>query len=221
MTKHHFSIKEVFTFGYNKLVQHAWFVFLTGIISSIIVSATIPNPLLVFIVGTMVGLSLVSISLMIVRNHSFSFSDLTTPLLSYKRVLKFFALTSFYMLPVLFLSLTGAIIVFGAANGSTSVTIFGLILTMIFFVISVFITVRLKFFPYIVIEHEYSSVKDLILMSYKLTQNNFWKLLLFILAAAVLNTLGALFFLVGLVVTVPITAFASAHLYDKFKSHSA
>ncbi len=219
MTKHHFALKEVFSFGYNKFIQHAWFVFLTFIIMSSVIGSSIYNPGLNLIVSLMAALSIVSISLMIVRNHSFSFNDLFTPLLSYRRVLRFFALVSFYIIPVLLVGLTSAILVFGAERGSASVTIFGLIFASLFFVINVFIAVRFKFFPYVVVDHEHSSVRDLLRMSYKLTENNFWLVFRFILAAVVFNMLGCLAFGVGLVITVPTTVLASAHLYDKFKSH--
>lgn len=221
MSKHHFTFKEVFMFGWAKTLQHAWFTFLTFIIISIIISATVLNPLLNAVTALMVALSLVSISLMIVRNHAFTFADLFYPLLSPRRVLRFFALFSLFILPSLFVGLTTAIVVVGAASGSASVTIFGLILTLALFVPSLFITVRFKFFPYIVTEHEHSSVKDLIMMSYKLTEGYFWKIFGFLLLAACANIIGALFFGVGLLLTVPTTIFASAHLYDRLKSHTA
>lgn len=221
MSKHHFTFKEVFMFGWAKTVQHAWFAFLTFIIISIIISATVFNPILNLVTSLMVALSLVSISLMIVRNHVFTFADLFYPLLSPRRVLKFFAVFSLYILPVLFVSLATAVFVMGAASGSASVTIFGLILTLVLFVPSLFVTVRLKFFPYIVTEHEHSSIKDLIMMSFKLTEGHFWKIFGFLLLAAFGNMIGLLFFGVGLLVTVPTTIFASAHLYDRLKSHTA
>ena len=203
------------------LFRSAWFAFLTFIITSIIISATVLNPILNAVTVLMVVLSVASISLMIVRNHVFSFSDLFYPLLSPRRVLRFFALFSFYVLPMLLVALTTAILVMGSASGSASVTIFGLILTLIFFVPSIFVTVRFKFFPYIVAEHEHSSVKDLVMMSYKLTEGHFWQILGFLLIASFCNLIGALLFGVGLLVTVPTTVFASAHLYDRLKSHTA
>lgn len=220
MSKHHFTFKEVFTFGWTKTVQHAWFVFLTFIIISIIGTATILNPIINAIVTLMATLSIAAVSLMIVRNHAFSFSDLYNPLLSPRRVLRFFALASFYVLPMLLVMLMGAILFVGAANGSASVTLFGLITTLLLFVPSVFIAVRFNFFPYIVAEHEHSSVRDLIMMSYKLTEGNFWKIFFFIVLAGILNAFGALLFGVGLFLTIPITVFACAHLYDRLKSHS-
>ncbi len=215
-------------FGWNKTVQHAWFSFLTFIIISIIFNATVFNPLTwilptsqVFdtIIALMVGLSLVSISLMIARNHAFTFSDLVNPLLSPRRVLKFFALASLYTFPIFLLTFSFLIIIVGAASFSASVTLFGLILTLGLFFPTLYIAVRFKFFPFIVAEHEHSSVKDLIAMSYKATEGSFWQVLAFMVLVAALNLVGFLFFGVGLLLTVPTTLFAAAHLYDKFKNH--
>ncbi len=220
MSKHHFTFKEVFLFGWNKTLQHAWFIFLTFIIGSIIISSTVLNPLLNVVVALMVGLSLASISLMIVRNHAFSFADLFYPLLSPRRVLKFFALVSLYVLPMLIVMLTGAILVVGAASGSASVTLFGLIMTFVFFVPSLYVAVRFKFFPFVVVEHEHSTIKDLVLMTYKLTGGYFWEILGFMVLACILNIIGLILLGVGLLVTVPVTFFAASHLYDRLKSHT-
>ena len=124
------------------------------------------------------------------------------------------------MLPVLLLTLTTIILVIGSARGSVSVTVFGLIFSLIFFAISLYVTVRFNFFPYVAVEHEHSPVKDLINMSYKLTENNFGPVFGFLFLAVCLNLVGLLFFGLGLLITVPVTVFASAHLYDKLKSHT-
>jgi uncharacterized membrane protein len=221
MTKHHFTFQEVFMFGWNKTKQHAWFIFLTFIIISTIISAAGRTPFLNLIVSLMAGLSLASISLMIVRNRSFSFADIFNPLLSYKRVLKFFALAAFFALPMILVGFTGAILVLGAANGSASVATFGIILTIILLVPSIFFAVRFKFFPFVVIEHENASVTDLVLMSYRLTENNFWSLLGYILIAIGFNMVGAMLIGFGLIFTIPVTILATAYLYDRFKNHSA
>lgn len=46
-----------------------------------------------------------------------------------------------------------------------------------------------------------------------------WKLLGFMIVAILLNILGALLLLVGLLVTIPVTMLAMAHVYTKLKSH--
>jgi len=220
MTKHHFSFKEIFVFGWEKTLQHAWFVFLSTIIITALMGAVSHAFFINFIVCLMAGLSIASISLLIVRNHSFTFMDLVNPVLSHKRVLKFFALVAFYIVPAILLSLTSAVLVMGVTSGSTSAVLFGFILTVALLVPTFYVAVRFKFFPYVVIEHENASVSELILKSYKLTENNFWALFCFMLLALILNIFGLMFFIVGLFITVPVTIFATAHLYDRFKNHT-
>ena len=219
MTKHHFSLQEVFMFGWNKTKQHAWFVVLAAIIISIIINAVYFAPLLNLIVTLMVTLSVASLSLQIVRNHSFTFSDLFTPLLSPLRVLKFFALLGFYIIPVMLVALAMALLFFGVQGGSASMTVFGLVMTTLLLIPSIYITIRFNFFPFVVVEHEHATVPELIRISYKLTEKNFWSLFLFLLCAAVLNMLGMLALGVGLLVTMPVTLLATAYLYDRFKNH--
>jgi uncharacterized membrane protein len=58
MTKHHFSFQEVFTFGWAKTKQHAWFTALTFIIATILISSVKFVPLFDAIVSLMVGISM-------------------------------------------------------------------------------------------------------------------------------------------------------------------
>jgi hypothetical protein len=233
MSKHHFKFKEVFMFGWSKTCQHAWFIFLTFLIIGIISKAVTPNLpggpsmggflALSFgvVVTLMMVLSVYSISLMIARNHHFTFADLINPLLSQRRVLKFFALIGLLLLPVLLLSFSAAVLTIGARQGSPSVAIFGMILSVATLIPTIFISVRFKFFPFVVVEHEHSTMKDLIQMSYKLTEGYFWPIFGFLCLAGLLNIAGLIFFRIGLLATLPTTIFAFAHLYDKLKNHEA
>lgn len=207
MTRHHFSLKESFTFGWLKTKQHYWFIALTFILYALILSSASRIPLLNTVTALMVGLSVVSITLHIVRNHSFTFADLFVPLLSPKRVLKFLALSVLYIIPVAFL--TVVLFAPGLARWGALFVV----------VPSVYLMIRFKFFPYVVLEHEDASIKELILMSLKLTKGHFWAIFLFLFSVALFNTIGALT-VVGLLVTIPVSIFASAHVYDKLKEHS-
>lgn len=194
MTKQHFSFKEVFMFGWQKTKQHAWFIFLTFIIASLISHASRFLPVFDFLVSLMITLSLASISLKIVRDHSFTFADLFYPLLSPRRVIKFIFLTLLYVIAV------------GI----------GLVLLVI---PGIYIAVRYFFYPYVAIEHEEAEVQDLVKMSYRLTNNHFWPVFAFMVLAFLLNVLGAALLVIGLFVTVPMTMFATAHMYARLKDH--
>jgi hypothetical protein len=219
MTKHHFSLQEVFMFGWSKTVQHAWFIVLTAVIASIISGAVKFIPIINSLVCAFIGISIVSISLLISRNQDFSFRDLYMPVLSQKRVLKFIALTILYAFLIVVCLAPFSIVITAAYMGNKSIAIFGLLLSVLTLLPGIYLSVRLKFFPFIVVEHENASIPDLIKMSYKLTSRHFLPIFLFIIAASILNIIGVLFFFVGVFLTFPVTVFASAHMYNKLKDH--
>lgn len=207
MTRHHFSFKDAFVFGWTKTKQHYWFTVLTFIMVTLIINATNHVPLLRTLTSMMAALSIASVSLLIVRNQHFTFESLFAPLLSPKKVCKFIAITALYAIPVL---LTAIFLYFVPAK----------LASLIIVIPSVYLAVRLKFFPYMVIEHEDASLRNLIEMSFKLTKNHFWMVFVFLLLLGALNVLGAMFFVVGLLVTVPVSIFATAYVYDRLKEHT-
>jgi hypothetical protein len=196
MTKQHFTFKEVFKFGWLKTKQHAWFSALTALMVFILMSSVRHVPVLEMLAALLVCLSIASISLTIARDQNFSFSDLYKPVLSPYLVLKFLALTAMYVVAVSI----------------------GLIL---FVIPGLYLAVRFKMYPYVLIENENATLKELIKMTSKLTYGHFWKVLGFLIALSILNIVGAMVFLVGLVITVPVSIFATAHVYEKLKNHTA
>ncbi len=220
MIKKHFSFEETLRFGWAKTYQHAWFLVLTFIIAEIILSAVKFTPFLNLVVALFVGLSLASISLVISRDQHFTFTDLYSPLLSPTRVIKFFALTVIYSIPGFLLLMSYVLRVFGSTYNINSVFVLGTILCFVFAVPVIYFSVRLKFFPYVLLDNEHASLKEIITKTYRLTTNHFWPILAFLLALGAINILGFFFFIIGLIVTVPVSLFATAHVYNKLKEHS-
>lgn len=62
-----------------------------------------------------------------------------------------------------------------------------------------------------------AGVLESLRLSTRLMQGNKWQLLGFVVVAVALNIVGALCLLVGLLVTIPITVLAYAHIYQKLK----
>ena len=239
MTKHHFSIQEGLNFGWAKTKQHAWFIALTFIIISIIMSAFIDSlhgTFLLYAVAGMAIVSLASISLTIARNHSFTFTDLFTPVTSPKRVLNFFVLSALFVVPYNAMTSSISLFMLGQQNQDVVISSFGMLLIFVFFVITSYICIRFMFFPFVVVEHENSSLMDLIRMSLDLTKGYFWRIIAFLIAFAVLNvfvvvvstglvTLGLTLLAsvvepIGMVAAVSTSLFAIARVYNELKSHS-
>ena len=76
----------------------------------------------------------------------------------------------------------------------------------------IFWAVRFSFAPLILVDTNMgpiASMKD----SYTITKGNFWELLLFWLTIGILNIFGFIIFGVGLLLTVPISTFATIYIY--------
>lgn len=103
----------------------------------------------------------------------------------------------------LFLKYFLAEIIFGVA------VIFG---TMIFILPGIYFGVRLMFFGYLVVDKELSAT-EAISESYAMTNGYFWPLFGFLVMVVLINIIGLLFFVVGVLVTLPITSVATAYIY--------
>ena len=73
------------------------------------------------------------------------------------------------------------------------------------------------FTPYIVVERSLTPLEAM-KESARLTRGFKWKLFLFVIVSFVLNIIGALLLLVGLLVTIPLTMIALAHAYKVLAS---
>lgn len=228
MIKQHFNFEEIFSFAWSKTKQHAWFLVCTFIIYSIIMSAVRFVPILEQLVVLLVGLSLVSISLIIVKNESFSFADLFEKLRSPNIVIKFLALTIIYIaaVSIFVMPFIAEVVVFLnaiASNGFDVINskhIMVLLTTILFLIPAFYIAVRFKFYSYVLIENEHLKVIDVIKHTEKLTHNNFWQLCWFFIMITVFNIIGFLAFVFGLIFTIPVSVFAVAHVYRKLAGHN-
>ena len=227
MIKQHFNFEEIFSFAWSKTKQHAWFIACSFMMYAIILSAVRLVPVLDMTVAVLVALSMISMSLIIVRNDSFSFADLFNKLKSPKLVINFFALTIIYVAAVsLFVvpfiaavSLTAGTALYSGFSAVNAKLLTVFLTTLIMLLPGIWITVRFKFYPYVLLENEHLSITDVIKHTEKLTRGIFWQLLGFFIALSLFNVLGALAFGFGLIFTVPVSVFAVAHFYRHLAGH--
>jgi uncharacterized membrane protein len=85
---------------------------------------------------------------------------------------------------------------------------------MLLIVPGVLLAIRLGFFPYIIVDEGAGPVEAL-QRSWELTRGSFWHLLGLGFVFGLLNVLGAVALLIGLLVTIPITAIAMAYVYRR------
>ena len=222
-----FNYNEIFSFAWAKTRQHAWFLACTAVIYGLIMSAAKFTPVFDVLVALLLSLSLLSISLAMVKNESFTFADLFNKLRSPRLVLHFIALTALYVLVVCALTLPfiaamtvsfGAVF-FGAAVASGKLIALATV-TFILFCVGVYVSVCYKFFPYVLLENEHMSLTHIIKHTRKITCCNFWPLFVLLILLSLFNVVGAMLAGLGLIITVPMSVFALAHVYRKLEAHS-
>lgn len=196
MTTHTFTFKELLRFGWEKTVTHAWFLFCLGLLLAVMTAAVNRMELLELIVGLVTGIIVVAVSLVIVEGKTPTYHD----------VLKSF---KGYSLPLRF---TVASVLYALAVG------IGLIVLII---PGVYLAVRLQFYKYLIVAHEHMTPIQAFKESMRMTDGKFWKLLGVLVLFIVVNITGAIPFGLGLIVTLPVTILASAHLYKKLELHTS
>ncbi|OHA97702.1 MAG: hypothetical protein A3E02_01745 [Candidatus Zambryskibacteria bacterium RIFCSPHIGHO2_12_FULL_38_34] len=87
-------------------------------------------------------------------------------------------------------------------------------------ILSIIWAVRFSFSLIIIIDTKTGPIAAM-RESYAITKDSFWKILLFWIVTALFNLLGLLLFWVGLLVTVPITTFASIYIYRELSKAKA
>lgn len=78
-------------------------------------------------------------------------------------------------------------------------------------------SIQYRFFPFFMLEDD-KGVFDALKASSQMTEGLIWKLFVFYLCLITINIVGALFFLVGIFATIPVSLLATVHVYKKLSS---
>lgn len=205
-----FSIQKAFADGWTTAQAHRGIlikVILTiaalELISTLLKGVTVlnhsvaaPTSLLIFVIGILVALcttGLLSICIKLVRGEAVSYRDIVPP---WHIVWRF-----------LLVSIVSGVL-----------TMVGFILLII---PGIYLVLRLSFAKFVVIERPEAGVFDALRISGELTKGVKWKLLAFFLLVILINILGALALTIGLLITVPMSLLATAHIYVLLSRASA
>lgn len=243
-----FSIKEAFLFGWHTVRAHSGLVFQVVLtllaiqIVQAIVGKTLEHTALgalasvvLGVGGAVVGIGATVISLRLAAHAHTSYNDLIPPWgIIWRFVVAGIAAGVIIVLPLLgagvlalitgllslasFVSFSEGGTLAPLAAGAAQLIATGLLLA-VGAAGSIYLAVRYSMVRYAVIDH--AGVRGSLHKSWRMTQGVMWKLLLFVLAALVLNLLGAIPFGLGLLITLPVTMIAFAHVYLKLKGHHA
>lgn len=238
---HAFSVKEAIVFGWHKLKAHSGLVF--GVVLTMfalqVASSLVDKGLegtlvgaaasiVLAILGIVLGAGMTLIFLRLAKGEHTQYRDIVPPLgLVWKYFLTSVLVGIISILPLMagglaslaLLASTGSINFSEGApvagHGETFALAFVIMLVALGF--TIYLNIRYSMARLAVIEG--SGILESLPKSTKLTHNVKWRLVLFALAIVGLNLLGLLAFVVGLLVSIPISVLAFAHIYLKLKSH--
>jgi hypothetical protein len=203
---HSFSISEALEFGWHKTRAHSGLLFqilltffalqVVQEIVNRVLSETLVGGLAniaLAVVGVILGAGFTRIILRLAEGHTALYRDLIPP---GRLVWRFFIVSV----------LTGMAVVGG----------------LILLVIPGFLLlVRLSMVRFIVVEQPpqmRGHFIEVLKRSWRMTHGHWWHLFGFFLVLAGLNIVGALLLLIGLLISVPVTTLAWAHVYNKLKA---
>lgn len=206
MTTKKFSKSEAIRFGWKTTKENFWFFFgillVMGLVKFFPAVAKemlkgegkslidILNIVSV-ILGIILGMGLIKICLKFYDNEKPKFSDL------------------FSQYPLFFKMLFGSIFY-------TLIVIFGFILL---FIPGIIFVIKFYLFEYFIVDKGLGPIEAL-KKSWRITKGSCWNLFLFLLLISAINLLGALAFMVGLLLTIPTTTVATVFVYRKLLTQS-
>ena len=202
--QHHFSIEEALTFGWHKTKAHSALLFQALLtlfavqVAHAIVAKVLAHTLIgavavivLFIVTLFLGVGLTVITFKIAKGERTSYAD----------ILPSGGLVWRYFVAQL---LSGLFILIGF---------------ILLIVPGIYLMLRYSMVRFAIIDG--SGIVDSLGRSAHVTTDVKWHLLLFLIVIIMLNIVGAILLLVGLLVTVPVTMIAYAHVYQKLHAHHA
>jgi uncharacterized membrane protein len=190
MIKHNFTFKEIFGEAWSATKKNAWYLFLVIFVSAVLMCIAEFLPVLGTLINIMVGISIITISLVIVNGHTPTCADSIKSFKSYKTLWHFVVASFLYLL----------------------IIIAGIVLLIL---PGLYMATRLQFYKFLVIEDENIGPVEALKKSMEITVGHFWKIFGLMLTLILLNIVGALLFLIGLFVTIPVSILATAYLYRK------
>ncbi len=194
--KQTFSIKESIKTGWEIFKERSWFIIGLFLIvmaasaaTSIIIEQT--SGMVYFVLNvvdfglqTIIGMGLLFILLAVYDKKQIGYKDWLTPAASFWSYLAVIVLSA--------IAIIGGLILF---------IIPGIIASM-----------GLMFAPYLVVEKGMGPIMA-IKKSWEMSKGYRWQLFLFTLVLILLNIVGAMALVIGLIVTIPVSSFAAIHVY--------
>lgn len=239
---HTFSIKEAIVFGWHKVKAHSQLVFAVVLtmfalqVASSLVQKGLEGTavgaaasIVLTVLGIILGAGMTLIFLKLAKGDHADYRDIVPPL---GLVWKYFCTSLLTGLISLLPVMAGALVSLallvptGAINFSEGAPVvqgnewafaLAILVMLVAFGFAVYFSIRYSMARLAILEG--ADIMESLPKSTKLTHGVKWRLVLFALAIVGLNLLGLIVFIVGLLVTVPVSLLAFAHVYLKLKAH--
>ena len=160
------------------------------------------------------GIGATLISLNLAKGVPTSYADIVPPMNIFWRYLFANLLCGALIICGFFVPMIPAFIIGVALPDSLVGTVIGGFFIAAGVIIGVYTVLRYSMVKYAAVDGKHK-VFDILRLSAKISRGTKWRILLFLLAVILLNIAGAIVLLIGLLVTIPITAIATGHIYLK------
>ncbi len=227
--EHHLSIEESIRFGWEKTRQHSKIIFQTlltlfGVqIAEQIVMRVLANTLdgalasaVLFVLAVVLGIGFTFIMLRIAQGKHVVYADIIPTIRTSIAYIGATVLAGIVTVVPLIVALVVCLVAF-AVLPNTAAMVVSAIVVAAAFVTAAYFALRYALVRFAILDDN-DIIKSL-RTSAHLTEGRKWWLLGFAITIGLLNILGAILLLVGLLVTIPITMFALSHVYVKLQAH--
>lgn len=210
-----FTYGELLRESFNLTKKHFWFLLGLLAINIVVSGVTDTIPLVGQIVSLLLSVATLHILLIIANGNRPSYRDMLSPIENYQTLWHYFlAILAMFILYGL-----GASFVY--MNYAFSIMIGNSVIPALMAVAAVagiiYVSVRLGFFGYFILEDRNIGPVEAFKKSWDMTDNRMWKLAAFLGIAFLLNLIGVILLMIGLLFTVPMTMVATALIYKKWK----
>lgn len=192
-----FSIQEALTFGWTTFKKDPWFY--VSVTAALTIFSVVVNSLtgngsgIIGLIGFLIGLA--ASTVVTIAYARLALSVQTGEHVSWEGL----------WAPENFLNMLGATIL------QSIVVVIGFILLII---PGIIVSLMLCFTQLLVVDQKKNPIEAM-KESYRLTKGHLFQLFLFVLTLLVINIVGAILLLVGLLVSIPVSLIAVAHVYKK------
>lgn len=228
------TIKESLTFGWSTFKARPWFfvgavalfAVLSVVVSTIssavtgpVASATFFNHLLGFTLTTLLNVAMgAGFTYLMLKAHdsvmSPTYKDLWQPSFFLKYLGAYLIIMAISAIAVLVptMAIVTGFLGSGAVSGILVMVLLGPIILLVASIISLIISPFISFVLLLVVDRKLGPVAA-VKENFRIGKKHWGKIVLLFLTVAVVNLLGAIALVIGLVVTVPVSLLATIHLY--------